>query len=603
MEAHERTSASDDGVGRVQTQIARIALPEGGLHLAGGGVLPELEVAYETYGALAPQKDNVVFICTALTGDAHAAGYHTEPGQDRGWWDAMIGPGRGIDTRYYFVVCANILGGCKGTTGPASIDPATGKPYGSRFPGIQVADIVDVHCLLLAHLGIGKLAALIGGSFGGMQVLEWLVRYPGMAAHAVCIATAACLSAQALAFDSLARNMITEDPGWQDGDYYGAGGGPAKGLAHARQLGHITYLSQEIMMSKFGRERQDAIPEDLSIARIPEFQVASYLAYQGQKFVHRFDANSYLRVMAAMDEFDLKARCAGGLEAALAAVSTNVLVVAVTSDWLFPPAQSKEIAHALLRAGKTVSYCQLDAPYGHDAFLVDIDDLVAAVRAFLPWVEQGVNAAEGVAAADAAPGPLDSAQQAIPAMIRPGGRVLDVGCGDGRLLATLGGQRQIAGFGVDIDFGQVVRVMNRGYAVFQADIDSGLAMLPDDTYDYAVLSETLQVVRHPRTVLRELLRVARECIVTFPNFAHYRVVGQLWRQGRMPVGEALPFAWYDTPNIHLFTLRDFEGLCRQEGWRIEERICLYADGFGRFLGRLGYVNRGAARVLMRVTRR
>ena len=601
MPVYENTTKGNAGVGLVQTQVAHITLPAEGLRLSGGGVLPALDVAYETYGTLSAHKDNVVFICTALTGDAHAAGYHTDPEKDRGWWDAMIGPGRGIDTRYYYVICANILGGCKGTTGPASINPTTGKPYGSHFPAISVADIVDVHCRLLAHLGIEKLAALIGGSFGGMQVLEWLVRYPDMAAHAVCIASAACLSAQALAFDSLARTMITQDPGWQDGDYYEKGEGPRMGLAHARQLGHITYLSQEIMMAKFGRERRDAIPEDLSTARIPEFQVASYLAYQGEKFVHRFDANSYLRVMMAMDEFDLKTRVAGGLESALAPVEAKVLVVAVTSDWLFPPAQSKEIAHALLRAGKTVSYCQLDAPYGHDAFLVDIDNLVAAVKAFLPWVAVG-DAAPADVRANAAAGDPVFTQDAISAMIRPSARVLDVGCGDGSLLATLGQRSRIDGCGVDIDFAQVVNVMNRGYAVFQADIDSGLAMIPDDAYDYAILSETLQVVRHPRTVLRELLRVAHACIVTFPNFANYRVVGQLWRQGRMPVGDALPFAWYDTPNIHLFTLLDFEALCEQEGWKIEERTCVYTDGLGRLLGRMGLANRGAARILIRVTR-
>jgi homoserine O-acetyltransferase/O-succinyltransferase len=593
--------ALDAGVGRVETRKVRIALPEGGLRLDGGGVLPELEIAYEAYGELSPSKDNVIFICTALTGDAHAAGYHTDPDQDRGWWDAMIGPGRGIDTRYYHVICANILGGCKGTTGPASPDPATGQPYGASFPVISVGDIVDVHCLLLKHLGIEKLAALVGGSFGGMQVLEWLVRYPGMVQHAVCIATAAYLSAQALAFDSLARTMITEDPGWRDGNYYGKGEGPVRGLAHARQLGHITYLSQEIMMTKFGRERRDLAREDLSTARIPEFQVASYLAHQGQKFVNRFDANSYLRIMMAMDQFDLKGRCPGGLEAALAAVEAKVLVVAVKSDWLFPPTQSKEIAHALLRAGKEVSYCLLDAPYGHDAFLVDIDNLVMAVKAFLPWVDDASGKPAQAGCQDKGRS-VSFACEVIPAMIRTGSRVLDVGCGDGALLSELGRKRDICGFGVDIAFGAVVEVMNRGYAVFQEDIDGGLAMIPDDAYDYAILSETLQVVRHPKTVMQELLRVARECIVAFPNFANHRVVGQLLRQGRMPVGKALPFSWYDTPNIHLFTLRDFEALCEQEKWNIEQRVCVYEDRTGGLLGKLGFPNRGAARILVRVTR-
>lgn len=590
------------GVGLVEKQFTKLKLPASGFRLTGGGSLPEVEVAYETYGVLSPECDNVVFICTALTGDAHAAGYYTSPDEDLGWWDAMIGPGRGIDTRYYHVVCANILGGCKGTTGPTSINPETGKPYGSRFPEISVADIVDVHCLLLAQLGVKRLAAVIGGSFGGMQVLEWLVRYPDMADHAVCIATASCLSAQALAFDSLARTMITQDPDWHDGDYHAHGDGPSMGLAHARQLGHITYLSQEIMMSKFGRERRGAIPDDLSTARIPEFQVASYLRYQGQKFVRRFDANAYLRVMQAMDEFDLGARAEAGLDAVLSAVKAKVLIVAVTSDWLFPPAQSKEIAYSLLRAGKNVSYCQLEAPYGHDAFLVDIDNLVSVMKAFLPWVQVREENAGAGGLSDSSGHALSFGYKQIPAMIRPGARVLDVGCGDGALLALLRQQRQIEGFGVDIDFDKVVRVMDRGHAVFQTDIDSGLAILPDDAYDYAILSETLQVVRHPRNVMRELLRVSRECIVTFPNFAYFRLVGQLVARGRMPVGNALPYNWYDTPNIHLFTLADFASMCKEEGWEIVERICVYEDGLGRLLGHMGFANRGAASVLLRVRR-
>ena len=589
------------GVGCVATQIAKITLPAEGLRLSSGSVLRELEVAYECYGELNPRKDNVVFICTALTGDAHAAGYHTSPENDLGWWDAMIGPGRGIDTRYYHVVCANILGGCKGTTGPASLNPGTGKAYGADFPVIDVADIVDVHCLLLKHLGISHLAAIIGGSFGGMQVLEWLVRYPDMVDHAICIATAASLSAQALAFDSLARAMITEDAGWRDGNYYEEGPGPVSGLAHARQLGHITYLSQEIMMSKFGREQRASIPEDLSTARIPEFQVASYLDHQGRKFVGRFDANSYLRVMMAMDHFDLKQRYQGGLREAFSAIRAKVLVVAVTSDWLFPSTQSKEIANALLQAQKDVSYCELDVPYGHDAFLVDIENLVAAVQAFLPWIPDG-NAERAFAGQEDLSLSCSHTRNTLSSMIRRGARVLDVGCGDGALLAALDQQCEVEGFGVDIDFSQVVQVMNRGYSVVQTDIDQGLAMIPDDAYDYAVLRETLQVVRHPRTVMQSLLRVAPECIVAFPNFAYYRVVGQLLFRGRMPVGSALPFAWYETPNIHLFTLLDFESLCKQEGWQIKDRSYDYDDWFGKVLGRVGIPNRGAARVLLRVTR-
>jgi len=600
------------GVGRVETRVARIALPPEGFALERGGVLAELEIAYESYGELAADRRNVVFICTALSGDAHVAGYHTDPAKDPGWWDAMIGPGRGIDTRYYHVICANVLGGCKGTTGPKSIDPATGLPYGARFPEMTVADIVEAHCLLLGHLGITHLAAVVGGSFGGMQVLEWAVRRPAMMDHCVCIATAASLSTQALAFDSVARNVITSDPGWCDGDYYGEGAGPVKGLAQARQLGHITYLSQDIMKSRFGRERRGGSDGEIGVGRLSEFQVASYLEYQGMKFVNRFDANSYLRIMGAMDDFDLASRHAGGLEAAFAPVAAKMLVVAVSSDWLFPPEQSKEIANALLRAGKAVSYCLIEAPYGHDAFLVDIDDLVSVVHAFLPWVGTGPEA-DAAASEDsgtlATPAPgLDvkfatgAEREVIAGMIAPGARVLDIGCGHGELLALLDARRGAAGIGVDIDLRQVVQVLNRGYDIFQEDIDGGLAMIPDGAYDCAILSETLQVVQRPRVVLNEMLRVAREGIVSFPNFGNYAMIWQLLRSGHMPVGKALPFQWYNTPNIHLFTLHDFETLCREDSIRILETICLSDARIGRMLLSMGLRNLGADRVLVRVTR-
>lgn len=595
--------SSTVGVGQVQTHNATIALPQEGLKLERGGVLKSLDIAYECYGELNANKDNVVYICTALTGDAHAAGYHEDPATDKGWWDAMIGPGRGIDTDYYHVVCANILGGCKGTTGPASINPDTGNPYGADFPEITVADIIDVHMLLLTHLGIDHLAAVVGGSFGGMQVLEWAVRFPDVMDRCICIATAPCLSAQALAFDSLARRMILDDEDWQEGHYYETGQSPKRGLGQARQLGHITYLSQEIMMTKFGRERRITGNQTPINGFMPlsEFEVASYLDYQAEKFVQRFDANSYLRIMHAMDNFDLKTRNGQGLEDNLKRVKAKTLIVAVSSDWLFPPSQSKEIANAMLRAGKAVSYCLLDAPYGHDAFLVDIDNLVSIVKAFLPWVAKG----DQNSLPEPALKPMDTSvveRDAIPRLIEPGSKVLDVGCGDGALLAVLDRCCQASGIGIDIDFDQVVNVLNRGYDIFQEDVDAGLAMIPDNMYDYAILSETLQVVRHPRAVMKSLLRVAREGIVSFPNFACYSLIAHLLLRGRMPVGRSLPFEWYNTPNIHLFTLKDFEQLCNAEGWHIKERVVIYDSALGRLLGRVGLVNYGASRILIKVSR-
>jgi homoserine O-acetyltransferase len=591
------TRRETGSVGKTATQQARIPLPAEGLRLAGGEVLPELVVAYETYGTLCAERDNAVFICPTLTSDAHAAGYHTDPGTDPGWWDQMIGPGKGIDTSHYFVVCANILGGCKGTTGPASTDPRTGKPYGSAFPLIAMDDIVDVHLLLLRHLGITRVAAVIGGSLGGMQALNWAIRYPDSVGRCVCIAAAASLSAQALAFDIVGRGAITSDPNWRDGDYYGTGGAPDDGLSLARQIGHITYLSPQMMHRKFGRERhEESAAQPGRAAFRSNFQVERYLEYQGEKFVDRFDANSYLYITRAMDEWDLVERY-GSLEAAFAPVKAKLLIVALSADWLFPPEQSRELANALLRAGKGVSYCLLHAPHGHDAFLVDVEHLSDVICAFLPWVNRSLET-DSIAISP------DRREEfaAIAAMVRPGSRVLDLGCGGGDLLTLLARRREVAGIGVDIDIQNIVRVMDLGHDVFQGDMDAGLAMIPDGAYDCAILSETLQVVRRPRAVLGELLRVAREGIVSFPNFGNWAHRSSLFLRGRMPRGGALPFAWYDTPNIHLFTLKDFEDLCRMDGIRILERTCVFDCGFCRFLNAIGLTNAGASRVLARVTR-
>ena len=583
---------NQNSVGLVETQVARIALPPGGLRLEGGGALPELQVAYETYGTLSGGKDNVIFICHALSGDAHVAGRHAASDKHPGWWDEMIGPGKGLDTNRFFIVCANILGGCKGTTGPSSIHPATGLPYGSAFPSITIGDIVDVHCLLLRHLGIGKLYATIGGSFGGMQVLEWSIRKPDMVERAICVASAASLSTQALAFDIVGREVITSDPAWAGGDFYGTGQHPKDGLAAARMIGHITYLSPEMMETKFGRRKKDLQPPERFATR---FEVESYLQHQGEKFVERFDSNSYLHITQAMDSYDL-AEAQGSLEAALGKAKARFLIVALSSDWLFPPEQSLEIATALLLTGKKVSYCLLRAPYGHDAFLVDIQHLAQLVRTFL-----GTDKRQGLDAAPAEHGVREDYRR-ITAMIRPGARVLDLGCGDGDLLSLLAATRQSPGLGVDIDLDNLIAALDKGLDVFQGDIDQELGMIPDQSYDYVVLSQTLQVVRRPREVLREMLRVAREGIVSFPNFAHWTNRVHLGLTGRMPKSKSLPFEWYNTPNIHLATFKDFLNLCRQDQIRVVTATPL-ADGWvGRLLIRLGFWNLGAERILVKISR-
>ncbi len=605
-------STIENSVGLVETKRVAIALPPEGLVLENGGCLPELQVAYESYGALSPAGDNVIYICHALTGDAHAAGYHSPQDKKSGWWDAMIGPGKGIDTNRFHVICANILGGCMGTTGPSSIDPRTGVPYGSSFPTITTGDMVHVQYLLLQHLGIKRLAAVIGGSFGGMQVMEWIRRYPLVADKGVCIASAMSLSAQALAFDIVGRNAIQADPAWAAGDYYGKTQAPVQGLAQARMIGHITYLSSENMKRKFGREKK-AIREPLPRFATP-FQVESYLDYQGSKFVGRFDANSYLHITEAMDIFDLAENYADPVEAFRpVAPHVHVLVVALSSDWLFPPEQSLAVARALVCAGKHVSYCLLPSHYGHDAFLVEVERLGDVLRTFLE--STGASSQSKPAANVPASRPLRRLVRKITpgeleredydhiiGQIAAGSRVLDLGCGDGELLCELMARKTITALGMDIDLEHVIGVLSKGLDVFQCDLDAGLNVIPDRSYDYAVLSQTMQVVRKPRLVLNEMLRVAREGIVCFPNFGNWRHCLRLGFRGRMPVSSTLPFEWYDTPNIHLFTLKDFYSLCRMDHIRIVETVCIPRGWGDAALLRLGCRNLGSDRVLIRIAR-
>ncbi len=596
MSAKPVNPAADraNSVGLVRTETATIALPPGGLRLQGGDALPELQVAYETYGRLSPARDNAILICHALSGDAHVAGYHDPADPKPGWWEEMVGPGKGIDTNRFFVVCSNILGGCKGSTGPSSVNPGTGRPYGSAFPRVTVGDMVDVQRLLLRHLGIDRLAGVAGGSLGGMQVLEWSIRYPDLVDRCICIASAASLSAQALAFDVVGRHAIMTDPGWNGGDYYGAESGPDLGLAQARMIGHITYLSPEIMERKFGREKREG--HDASAKFATRFQVESYLQYQGRKFVDRFDANSYLHITEAIDTYDLK-EAHGSLEGAFAPVRARFLVVALSSDWLYPPEQSIEIAGALLRSGKRVSYCLLHAPYGHDAFLIDIEHLSEMVRTFM-------SAPAAPPAGNVAPHceVCHRDFQVVADMIEPASRVLDLGCGDGSLVAMLTADRRVSGLGVDIDLANVIGSVGRGIDVLQTDIDEGLTMIPDRSYDYAILSQTLQVVRRPRFVLHEMLRIAREGIVTFPNFANWANRLRLGLLGQMPKSSALPFEWYETPNIHLATLTDFMNLCTRDGIRIVKIMSLPQGPVSKLFVGMGLSNLGADHVLVKIAR-
>jgi len=385
-------------VGTVATRF--LDLPEP-VPLDCGRTLREVRVAYETYGTLSPARDNVILVCHALSGDAHAAGFSPTPassstrdgfraeerdaaaGRGLGWWDGMIGPGKAFDTDRFYVVSSNLLGGCRGTTGPSSTNPATGRPYGSDFPVITVADMVRVERALLDQLGIERLAAVAGGSMGGMQALEWAVTYPGQVDAIIPIASTHALQPQGVAWNAIARNAITADPDWQGGHYHGTGRAPNAGMGVARMLGHMTYLSAASVGTKFGRRLQFADDIRYTLTE-PEFEVENYLRHQAESFVKRFDANTYLYTSRALSYFDLARQHGGGrLEQAVRGMAARTLLIAFSSDWLYPPSGSEELAAALAAAGKPVDLHVIEAPYGHDCFLLEEARQTPMIQGFL----------------------------------------------------------------------------------------------------------------------------------------------------------------------------------------------------------------------------
>ena len=355
--------------------------PEAPLALDCGVSLAPLNIAYETYGTLNADKSNVILVCHALTGDQHVASTHPITGKPGGWWPQMVGPGLPIDTDRFFVICQNVIGGCMGTTGPTDINPATGNPYGLSFPVITIADMVRAQAMLLDRLGIRDIFCVIGGSMGGMQVLQWAAAYPDRVFSAIPIATAARHSAQNIAFHEVGRQAIMADPEWKAGAYLDLGTTPAKGLAVARMAAHITYLSEAALHRKFGRNLQNR--EKVTFGFDADFQIESYLRYQGSTFVDRFDANSYLYITRAMDYFDLAADYGGVLAHAFRDTKTRFCVVSFTSDWLFPTTDNRQIVHALNAAAANVSFVEIETDKGHDAFLLDEPEMFSTLRGFI----------------------------------------------------------------------------------------------------------------------------------------------------------------------------------------------------------------------------
>lgn len=360
------------------------------LTLKSGERLPQFDLVYETYGTLNADKSNAVLVCHALSGNHHVAGKYSESDKYPGWWDNLIGPNKPLDTNKFFVIGLNNLGGCHGSSGPSSINPATHKPFGSSFPIFTVEDWVNSQTRLLDHLGITQLAAVIGGSLGGMQALQWTIAYPDRVRHALVIASAPNLTAQNMAFNEVARQAIITDPEFHDGDYYAHGVVPRRGLRIARMLGHITYLSDDAMGEKFGRKLKDTIKYSFDV----EFEMESYLRYQGDKFAGEFDANTYLRMTRALDYYDPALNFDGNLSKALSHVKAQFLVLSFTSDWRFSPARSREIVKALLDNEHTVSYAEVTAAHGHDAFLMPDKHYHAILRTYLSNIQVGNNDAK-----------------------------------------------------------------------------------------------------------------------------------------------------------------------------------------------------------------
>ncbi len=546
----------------------------GPLQLENGGCLPKVTVAYETYGVLNAARDNAILVCHALSGDSHVARH--DPEDDPGWWEIMVGPGKPVDTDKYFVICPNLLGGCRGSTGPGSLNPATNRRYGADFPTITLRDMVEVQRQLVDHLGIPQLMAVVGGSLGGHQAMTWATRHPERVKGVLALATSARLTTQALAFDVVGRNAIQRDPNYHQGQYYDNEQGPAVGLALARMIGHITYLSPEAMTEKFEATRLS--PREVAIQFEKRFSVGSYLGYQGTKFVERFDANSYVTLSLAMDLFDMGST-PERLAQAFSAARCRWLVLSFSSDWLFLPDQSREIVQALLANQQPVTFCNVQSACGHDAFLLEDDFAIYGemARAFLANLLPGATGSQVIEGE--AHGLTSIFHQhridydRIVELTPPGASVLDLGCDSGGLLSRLKERSPKRLVGVELDQEKILNCVSRGLDVVQADLNRGLGAFGTGEFDCVILSQTLQAVYDVDNVIREMLRIGRTCIVSIPNFAYHRLRNMLAEEGRAPKSPGLlRYEWYNTPNIRFLSIADFEDFCREKKIRIEKRI-------------------------------
>ncbi len=560
-----------------EPEHARFFKSESALPLELGGELADTQVCYETWGKLQVDDDgssNAILICHALTGDSHVARH--DAADKPGWWDLVVGPGKYLDTDKLFVICSNTLGGCSGTTGPHEVDPATGQRYAASFPRMTQRDAVELQRRLVDHLGIDRLAAVIGGSMGGQQAMQWALDFGSRVDACVLLATSPRLTSQALAFDVVGRNAILRDPRFHNGAYHEAGEEPRVGLALARMLAHITYLSRDGMTAKFDPERDKPRDLDSDFANSFEagFGVGSYLVHQGDKFVERFDANSYITLTRAMDRFDLGSSVDELADRFARSTDerTRFAVASFSSDWLFPPEQSRQIVGGLSRAGRRVSYVEITSDGGHDAFLLPTE--VEQYGAFLRSACSDATLADRVPS-DASDSATRPDHDVIVDLMPSDASVLDLGCGDGTLLARLARKCTGPAVGVDVKTDNVLACVSRGLDVIDADLNKPLATFADGQFDVVVLSQALQNVENTLGVLAEMLRVGRQAIISFPNFAYEPLRRMLAEEGRSPKAEgAFSFEWYDSPNRRFPTIADVHALCDQLGLVIGRGVYL-----------------------------
>ena len=545
------------------------------LNLERGGNLENVEIAYETYGKLNSDKSNCILICHAITGDSHVA-KHNEKDLP-GWWEIMVGPGKPIDTNKFFVVCSNVLGGCRGTTGPNSKNPKTNNYYGADFPVITIKDMVLLQKILIDSLDIKQLLGVVGGSLGGFQCLEWATQYPEMIKTCLPIASSPRLTTQGLAFDVVARNAIISDPNFNSGDYYDFENKPDIGLALARMLGHITYLSRESMNEKFEIDRNN--PRNISTSFEKKFSVGSYLAYQGERFVERFDANSYVTLSTALDLFDLGSE-KKQLKENLSKSKCKWMIISFTSDWLYPPYQSFDIVDALLSESKNVSYCNIKSNSGHDAFLLstDIESYGEITREFFSNAfnfdnKKSKNTKVNTKVKIGLTNRIDF--QYISDLIPENSTILDLGCENGELIKNL----SITGFsnslGVEINQSNVIECISSDIQVVHSDLDSILLKFYDNQFDVAVLSQTLQSIKNVEKILKQMTRVAEYSIVSFPNFAFKPMREMFFNEGKAPkIKGWYGYNWYDTPNVRFPSIDDFKEFCDDKNINIEKYLYL-----------------------------